>query len=373
MKTVAAFTLALSILTFTPPAQADKLHKVNCDKSQRITEALGKADPGDTIRVTGLCTEQVVIKTDRVTLDGQGTAIVSGEGGGAGDFNAVLTVDGARGVIIKGLTVRNSLANGILALRGASLSVQQTHVRDNALTGISIGGSSTADLTDVQVQGSSPGLDAYTGSTVILHGSIGFTQNAGNGVEINGLAIVEIRGATVSASDNGGVGILVGSGQLAIFGFPSAFASSLTASNNGFAGIVVASSTFTVYPPVPVTISNNGVYGLWLVSGHTFVTALPGSTFLIQENGIGILAEQGASFLFQLGGLTITDNTGAGLLANGAGTLTIRQDPAHPPTISGNTPDIDLRFGTRAVFDGVTFSSVTCDATVLAQGIAGCP
>jgi hypothetical protein len=47
---------------------------VNCDRGETIAEALARAEPGDTIRVTGTCVEQVSIKTDRITLDGQGAA-----------------------------------------------------------------------------------------------------------------------------------------------------------------------------------------------------------------------------------------------------------------------------------------------------------
>ena len=143
--------LLLVVGATTGPAFADKLvHKVNCDKGQTIGNALKHAEPGDTIRVTGVCTERVVIQTDRLTIDGEGTAVLSGTPGGPLDFNAVLTVDGARGVVIKGLTVQNSPAEGILGLRGAAFSVEQTEVRDNAFTGISVGGGSTADLTRVR-------------------------------------------------------------------------------------------------------------------------------------------------------------------------------------------------------------------------------
>ena len=49
---------------------------VNCDRGQNIAEVLARAEPGDTIRVTGTCVEPVSIKTDRITLDGQGASAV---------------------------------------------------------------------------------------------------------------------------------------------------------------------------------------------------------------------------------------------------------------------------------------------------------
>jgi hypothetical protein len=376
MKTPHLFgTLVLAGAITASPALADKIHKVDCDKGQTIRDALNHADPGDTIRVTGVCTERVVIKTDRVTLDGQGTAVLSGKAGGPLDFNAVLTVDGARGVSIVGLTVQNSPAEGMLGLRGAAFTVLKTQVRDNAFTGISVGDGSTANLTDTVMQRNNPGLNVHTGASVILRGSIAITHNTGNGVEINGMAVLEIRGAKVDASDNAGVGVVVGSGQLAIFGFPSSVGSSLTVSNNGFAGIVLANSPFNVYPAATVTASNNGVFGMLLVGGGAFITTLPGggSTFVIEGNTVGVNAQQGAGVLFQSGLLSIKGNRGVGLLGDGAGTLTVRAAAPNPSSISGNGLDVNLRFGTRATFEGVTIGSITCDATVLSEGSTVCP
>ena len=286
----------------------------------------------------------------------------------------MLTVDGARAVSIVGLTVQNGPAEGILGLRGAAFTVVQTQVRDNTFTGISVGGGSTAELTDTVMQRNNPGLDVYTGASAILRGAIVITHNAGNGVEINGMAVVEIRGAQVAASDNGGVGVVVGSGQLAIFGFPSSVGSALTVNNNGFAGIVLGNSVFNVYPAATVTASNNGVFGVLLVGGGAFMTTLQGggSTFVIEGNAVGVRAHQGAGVLFQSGLLSIKGN-GVGVFGDGAGTLTFRAAAPNPADISGNGLDVNLRFGTRASFAGVTIGSITCDATVLSEGSTVCP
>ena len=69
-----------------------------CDKGQTLTEALRKAKPGDTLQVTGTCHERVTITTDRLTLDGGGSAVLDGGGGGPTEFfEGVVTIDGARG------------------------------------------------------------------------------------------------------------------------------------------------------------------------------------------------------------------------------------------------------------------------------------
>ena len=83
-----------------------------------------------------------------------------------------------------------------------------------------------------------------------------------------------------------------------------------------------------------------------------------------------MLLEDGASVLI-IGGLDLSQN-GAGLSAHGAGTLTIVSVPPNPSRIDSNQIDLDLGFGTRLTSDGVDFTSIACDASVLTRGI-NCP
>jgi hypothetical protein len=374
MKTLARFAGVVFVLALAHPAIAEEsVLKVDCDKGETITDALKHAASGDTIRVTGLCQERVTITTDRITLDGQGRAVVDGGGGGPAEFSAVVTVKSASGVTIKGLTIRNGPGEGILAQGGASFTLQAAHVHGNGFTGVSVGGNSTAEVIDTSIHHNGLGVDVYTGSSLIAKGAIAITDNSSNGVDINGEAVLEIRGAHVNASNNGAFGIAVTSGQLAIFGFAISAGSTLDASGNGLAGIGVgAASRMTVYRAASVTASGNGVFGL-AIRGNGFLLTLPeGATFLIENNGVGINAMHGAGFIFQGGQLTVTNN-GVGLVGDGAGTLTIDSVPATPSSISGNGLDVSLAFGTRATFEGVTIGSITCDPTVLSRGTTVCP
>jgi hypothetical protein len=209
---IIAFASALSLGSLVPGAAADQtraVHTVNCNRDQTIANALKRADPGDTIRVTGTCVERIVI-----------------------------------------------------------------------------GDGSTAELTDVTVKRNLAGLDIFTGSAAVLRGTIVLQNNTANGAEINGLSVLEIRGAHVQASDNGGVGIIAGSGQLALFGFPSTAGSTLTASGNGFAGLVIASSQLTAFPRCKITVANNAI-GLFVVS--SFVAVVDGNAeFVAENNQIGL-------------------------------------------------------------------------------------
>jgi hypothetical protein len=74
-----------------------------------------------------------------------------------------------------------------------------------------------------------------------------------------------------------------------------------------------------------------------------------------------------------IGGLTVQNNQ-TGLLADGAGTLTLVSQESNPSSIQNNNGlDVDLRFGTRVTFGGVTIGTITCDTTVLSRGSTVCP
>ena len=47
----------------------------------------------------------MTITTDRLTLDGAGSAVLNG--GGPTEFEGVVTLDGAQGVTLMGFTIRN--------------------------------------------------------------------------------------------------------------------------------------------------------------------------------------------------------------------------------------------------------------------------
>src|SRR6267142_736405 len=215
-------------------AGADSAVKnVKCDKGQTLTDALKKAKPGDTLQVTGTCHERVTITTDRLTLDGGGSAVLDGGGVGPTEFEGVVTIDGVQGVTLTGFTVQNGPGEGILGIHGAAFAVQQTTVENNAASGIAVADGSTADLTDCTIQGNGFGIDVFTSSSAILRGAIIISQNKGNGAEVQMI-------------DNGGIGLVAGSGQVAIFGFTASQGSTLTANGNGDFGIIISGSQLTI-------------------------------------------------------------------------------------------------------------------------------
>ena len=83
----------------------------------------------------------MTIITDRITLDGGGSATIDGRGAEA------ITADGVRGVTLTGLTVRQGL-NGIVAKGGAHLQLTSVTMQNNLVSGIRVDGHSSVELRD---------------------------------------------------------------------------------------------------------------------------------------------------------------------------------------------------------------------------------
>jgi len=347
-----------------------RMRVVNCDRGEEIARALARAEPGDTIRVTGTCVERVSIKTDRITLDGQGAATLDGGGGPAAEFDGVVTIDGASGVTIQGFTVQNGPGEGILGTHGAAFSVRNTTVQDNGSTGVVVAEGSTAELTDCSILRNDAGIDVFTQSSAVLKGSIRTNDNLTNGATVNGTSIIEIRGAQVEASRNGGEGLAAGSNsQLAVFGFAGSQGSTFTIDANGGGGILLGDSILNVFSESTIAITNSPL-GILCGAGK-IISPFGVARFVIENNVVGLdFGLDGTALL--VGGLTVRNN-GTGVRGDGAGVLTFISIPENPSAITGNGVDVDLRFGARATIEGVDVGTITCDSTVLSRGTTVCP
>ncbi len=360
-------TAASAEATHLPPIRVD------CDAGQKIGHALQLARPGRTIRVTGTCKERVTITTDRLTLDGRGRAILDGAGGTGTDFDGVVIINSASGVTITGFTIQNG-ASGIVGQRGAAFAVRNTIVQDNAVTGIVVADSSTADLTDCTMQRNGAGLDVFTGSSAVLRRTINITENALGGVSVNGNSVLEIRGATVNINNNHEFGLIAGPGsQVALFGFDESKGSTLTANGNSLAGIGLGEdTTLSVFASNTTISAENNPIGIFLPASGLISSPFGRGTFLIKNNGIGLNFGQGSGAII-VGGLNVQNN-GTGVLADAAGPLTLVSIPPNPSSITGNTDvDVNLSFGTRSTINAVAVGTITCDGTVLSRGTTACP
>jgi hypothetical protein len=373
-RTICGALLTTSQLAHATPG----VKEVNCSTGKSVTDVLAKAEPGDTILITGACTERLAITTDRIRLDGQGSATLNGGGSAGGSFAGVIAIQGAHGVVIKGLTIQNG-PNGIAATGGAAFEVNNSVFQNNTGSGILISGGSTGELTNCTMQKNGAGVNVLTGSSLILKGTILATGNLGNGISIGGGSMLEIRGAAVQASNNMVNGLSMSGAQAAIWAFTESQGSSITATGNGFAGIGIAEANFQSgggSGPNTITASNNGVFGLFLPIGGAIDSPFGSIQFSALGNPVGLYLGMGSRALVH-GGLTIQNNK-TGVLADGADTLNVNASPAPippgPSLITANDTDVDLRFGSRSILGtAVTVGTMKCDKTVLSRGTTVCP
>src|SRR5262245_45793027 len=212
---------------------------------QSLGDAVAKADPGDTLRVTGICHERVVITTDRLIIDGQGTAVIDGGGSGGGAFSAAILIDGAQGVTVRGFTVHNS-SNGILGRSNAGFKVQHTRIQDNARQGIFALDASNAEINDCTItHNGGAGVLIYNNSVAVFMGSVTANNNL-DGVDTSSNSSVEVRGGSLEASGNLLNGIAIETSNFSIKNFDVSLGSSITANGNGANVILLAGGLFEV-------------------------------------------------------------------------------------------------------------------------------
>ena len=166
----------VAFLWLLPSVGVADTEEVECP-DDTIQEAVDDAEPGDTILVSGICKENVIIRnTSRITLDCQGTATIDG----SVNTQTIRVRDASR-ITIRGCTVTGG-NSGISVSRSTGVRVERSNVVDTGGTGISVNQNSQASITDTTIQG-----------------------NAGTGIVINENSSARIgfrRGSATTASRN---------------------------------------------------------------------------------------------------------------------------------------------------------------------------
>ena len=191
----AALLILVVVIAVANPVLAETL-TVDCTKGETLAKAVERAKPGDTIQVTGTCKETVTITTDRLTLDGQGSAILDGGSVGKSGavvlsspmtgflpfFEGVLTIVGARGVTITGFTIQHGV-DGITCKGGATCIVRNTILQDNGDEGIQVSHNSAAEVADCTLQRNGEwGIVVFDNSSVLFHGNLVSNNNGFSGI-----------------------------------------------------------------------------------------------------------------------------------------------------------------------------------------------
>lgn len=163
-------TAALLALTLgAPPAalatfgDSERTFKVNCNsKRQTISRALERAHDGDTILVTGACTETLSIGKG-VTLDGGGNASIAP----ASPSDATITVTG-RNVTVRGFSLEAPALFQFFVYNMATLSIESNSIRNATNFGVSAAGNSNVVLLDNTITNN--GLGGIIGLSGVEYG-----------------------------------------------------------------------------------------------------------------------------------------------------------------------------------------------------------
>ncbi len=322
---------------------------VDCDTGGTLGAALAQAKPGDTIQVSGTCTEQVTITTDRLTLDGQGQAQLVGDDP---TRPAVVVVQGARNVLLRGFTIRNGL-QGIGVTGNADVTVENTTVQEHLIGGI------------IVIESSVLGLQNCTVQQIGLHGLV-----ANDGT-------VLLAGRT-TIQDNQGIGVLMlGSSTLGLsFGTD---VSELIVRRNGADGIKLISSVATFAGGIVRTEDNGGDGLLFLLNssatkGIGTVPFPPGTVITRNNMGHGIRVESGADFSVEPLSTVLSELNGLAGLSLDGGSATIGGSTF---TGNGTDDDVELTFVSALTLEGSnTIGSFSIDSTSVCRDLSAqalCP
>ena len=368
--------LSLFLAATYAPTPAATLFPVVCPGTS-LAGALRLARPGDTIRIGGSCAEKVIISQDNITIDGLGSGIVDGSAlRGAAEFDALVTVDGASGVVIRGIEVRNGSAEGVLVRNGGSATLVDVVASGNGGAGLVVIASSIVEVVGGTFERNGLGIDIVGNSTGVVRGEVSITRNGG-GLDLNGSSMLELRGARLDVSDNSGNGIAAGGSHIAIYGFEQSQGSALTTNDNGANGILLADSLLEIAGARffgsganVITASGNGASGIWSPAGGRIRSPFATARFVLENNVAGLNLGLGSSAVF-VGGLNARLNETAGVTAEGSD-LVIISIPPNPSVVTGNGTDVKLGFGSRMTGDGLDVGTLACDDSVLVRGSESC-
>ena len=130
--------LLVALVLFLPSWGVAETRFANCDSGRSIGEALKTLSPGDTLQVSGTCRENVEVfgptgQFDGITLDGQGTATISGPDPAVN----TLQLTNVRGVTVKGLRITGG-RDGLVISTGQRVGIENVTIEQVGRQGMQV-------------------------------------------------------------------------------------------------------------------------------------------------------------------------------------------------------------------------------------------
>lgn len=249
-------------------AGGPKTREVTCNPEKTIGDELRKLDPGDTLLVSGVCGENVVVLEEihRITLDGQGTATINGPDA----TRASVQVRG-RGITVKNFTITGG-QDGIHVTRGGTALIESNIIQFTGGHGVLVNQDSSARIINNTIENnpgfgilvndnSSARVGVLTGDDTVA--SPNTVQNNGEGgISVTRSSNARIVGNAISNNTASGVAVNRGS---------HADIASNTINNNTGQGIFVTRNSGVnlgddagtgIFDSPNSTTVNNGSFGI---------------------------------------------------------------------------------------------------------------
>jgi hypothetical protein len=196
-------------------ATGDRVVAVDCDRGERIGDALETPARRLELQVSGTCVEDVEVRRGalRLVATGPGTELRGGlavVGGTAGAAPA------AGGIELVDLRIRAAATDGVRIDGGAVVRARGLDIAGSGRNGIDLRAGAVLDCTDCRAADNGDnGLRAFSSATLGLDGTATFSGNGANGLLVLTGAALELgvdTPATLDADDNGESGVNVSNG-----------------------------------------------------------------------------------------------------------------------------------------------------------------
>lgn len=298
--------LGLAVAMTLPTASAQEHPKttyVDCDSGDTITRALKFVDPGDTLLINGTCSENLLFNSptgrfNGVTLDGQGTATISGPD----PTLNVIELTGVSGFTIRGLTITGGF-DGLSINTGSQIGIDSVVVENTGRNGIHFQRGSTMGFVVNSTIQNNPGHGIVINENSYVR--VGFTDGVGASQGDTGPCVIQ---------GNGGYGIRIQRTA-------SARIYTNTISNNASNGVNIESDSYAEI--AANVIDGNGKNGIAVSENSTLHLGNPNgnknedrpNTTTIPNGQFGLSASWGAYVEGRLG--TLTGTGGASSFTHG--------------------------------------------------------
>jgi parallel beta-helix repeat protein len=271
IRILTSAVLVALCLTAVPDLRAATVN-VDCNGGAAIGPVLGSVKPGDIILVQGTCRENLLIQSEvqRITLDGQGKAIIDAPDAGRPAVQVL-----GREVTIKGFTVTGGTF-GIAINRGATGTIDHNTVRNAAISGLEVSHNGFARIINNIVERNQQHGILVLGSASAHIGIIGtddqipapnvVTDNGGDGIQVLRASTARIIGNTISGNGRNGLTVQQAShADVAGNTFNGNAQHGIRAV--GSSGVNLADSAMLLFTRPNTTTKPNGAFGIQCEGG----------------------------------------------------------------------------------------------------------